>query len=98
VITIGTPHAGTWLARFSHLANGRQMRMRGDWLGELGLYATQERHAAFTCWYSNCDNIVFPTSSGALPGADNRLVRGVAHVDLAFDRTVMAQSLAAITS
>lgn len=94
VITIGTPHRGTWLGRFSHLANGRQMRLRSDWLGELGLYATEERHASFTCWYSNCDNIVFPTSTATLPGADNRLVRGVAHVDLAFEPEVLAHALA----
>ena len=96
VITIGTPHRGTWLGRFSHLANGRQMRLQSEWLGELALYATEERHAAFTCWYSNCDNIVFPTSTATLPGADNRLVRGEAHVDLAFNPEVMAHSLARI--
>lgn len=93
VITIGTPHRGTWLGRFSHLANGRQMRLQSEWLGELASYATQERHAAFTCWYSNCDNIVFPTSTATLPGADNRLVRGAAHVDLAFRPEVLAHAL-----
>ena len=30
----------------------------------------------FTCWYSNSDNIVFPTSVASLPGADNRLAAG----------------------
>jgi hypothetical protein len=33
-----------------------------------------------------------------LPGADNRLVRGVAHVQLAFRPEVMAASLELITS
>ena len=97
VITIGTPHRGTWLGRFSHLTNGRQMRLQSEWLGRLASYATEQRHASFTCWYSNCDNIVFPTSTATLPGADNRLVRGVAHVDLAFDRQVMDESFARIS-
>ena len=47
----------------------------------------------FTCWYSNCDNIVFPVSSAALPSADNRLVRGVAHVHLAFHPAIIEHSL-----
>ncbi|WP_298927416.1 alpha/beta fold hydrolase [uncultured Ramlibacter sp.] len=98
VITIGTPHRGTWLGRFSHLPNGRQMRLQSQWLGELGRGATADHHAGFTCWYSNCDNIVFPTSTATLPGADNKLVHGVAHVDMAFTPEVMSWCLARIAS
>jgi triacylglycerol esterase/lipase EstA (alpha/beta hydrolase family) len=94
VITIGTPHAGTWLARFSHGHNGRQMRQRSEWLNTLGGRETAGGNAPFTCWYSNCDNIVFPASTATLPGADNRFVPGVAHVALAFHPTVMRESLA----
>jgi len=96
VITIGTPHRGTWLGRFSKVTNGSQMRLSSDWLGKL----VQDEGAAgndkFTCWYSNCDNIVFPTSTATLPGANNRLVPGVAHVHMAFHRQVMMGSLAII--
>jgi len=98
VITIGTPHRGTWLGQFSHLRNGSQMRLQSEWLGELALYATETRHACFTCWYSNCDNIVFPVRTATLPGADNRLVRGVAHVDLAFADEVIEGTLAKIAA
>jgi pimeloyl-ACP methyl ester carboxylesterase len=91
VITIGTPHRGTWLGQFSHLKNGRQMRMGGEWLRKLG--ESQLRFERFTCWYSNCDNIVFPPSTATLPGADNRLVRGTAHVAMAFDEHVMSASI-----
>jgi pimeloyl-ACP methyl ester carboxylesterase len=97
VITIGSPHHGTWIARFSQVSNGRQMRQRSEWLRQLERPADPERYAKFTCWYSNCDNIAFPASTGALPGADNRLVRGAAHVDLGFRPEVMADSLARIT-
>lgn len=102
IITIGTPHRGTWLARFSHLTNGRQMRHDCDWqqtlvARELALHP--QRHAEqFVCWYSNTDNIVFPASTATLPGADNRLVRGAAHVALAFHPRVMAESLAMVAS
>jgi hypothetical protein len=90
VVTIGTPHQGTWLGRFSHTANGRQMRLGGKWISELGL---EPAAACFTCWYSNCDNVVFPASAAMLPAADNRLVRGAAHVELAYEPRVFAHVL-----
>lgn len=96
VITIGTPHHGTWLARFSKVTNGKQMRPSSEWLQQITQGATAQQHARFTCWYSNCDNIVFPSATATLPGADNRLVPGVAHVQLAFHAQVMRASLAKI--
>jgi len=89
VITIGTPHRGTWLGRLSHTINGRQMRLDGAWVSRL---AQDADGTAFTCWYSNCDHIVFPASAATLPGADNRLLRGPAHVELAFEPQVMAHA------
>lgn len=94
VVTIGSPHRGTWLARFGHADNGRQMRLDADWQRELDLDMPADRHTRFTCWYSNCDNIVFPTSTATLPGADNRLIRGAAHVQMAFLPQVMESTLA----
>ncbi|MDO9401099.1 MAG: alpha/beta fold hydrolase [Polaromonas sp.] len=94
VVTLGTPHRGTWLARFSYVANGRQMQLSSHWQQQLDRGALPDRHASFTCWYSNCDNIVFPSSSATLPGADNRLVHGAAHVQLAFLPQVMLATLA----
>ena len=94
VVTIGTPHRGTWLARFGHGHNGRQMRLLSDWQMQLDHEMPADRHALFTCWYSNCDNIVFPASTATLPGAHNRLIRGAAHVQLAFVPQVMQATLA----
>ena len=93
VITIATPHRGTWLGRFSHLRNGRQMQLDSPWLAELARHSPKPGGAGFTCWYSNCDNIVFPVATATLPSADNRLLRGAAHVDLAFRPEVMQASL-----
>lgn len=83
VVTIGTPHFGTWLGQFSAVTNGLQMRLNSDWLRRLQASEPPERYRRFTCWYSNCDNIVFPTGTAALPGASNHLVPGVAHMTLA---------------
>lgn len=84
IVTIGTPHQGTWLARFSHSLNGQQMRLASDWQSQLDVGMPTGRRALFTCWYSSSDNIVFPTTTATLPGADNRLIRGKAHVQMAF--------------
>ena len=94
-VTIATPHRGTWLAgRLGRTVNGREMRMGGEWLRKIQGERASTRQVPFTCWYSNCDNIVFPTSVATLPGADNRLVPGRAHVELAFDPQVMRETLA----
>jgi pimeloyl-ACP methyl ester carboxylesterase len=96
VITIGAPHRGTWLARFSRLTNGRQMQIDSAWLLALAQAEGAQAHGRFICWYSNCDNVVFPVSTATLPGADNRFVPGMAHVDLAFDAKVIEESLGLI--
>jgi pimeloyl-ACP methyl ester carboxylesterase len=101
VITIGTPHHGTWISRFSHVPNGRQMRQNHEWLGALSAgehAALATPYQRFVCWYSNADNIVFPASTAMLAGADNRHVPGVAHVALAFHPRVMRESLAMLAS
>jgi triacylglycerol lipase len=82
-ITIGTPHQGTWLARFAVSLNGRQMRQGSRWLATLLAREPAGRAHRFTCFYSHCDNIVFPPAAATLPGADNRHLDGVAHVHMA---------------
>lgn len=89
VVTIGTPHTGTWLARFSRLPSGRQMRQDSPWLQALQAEERSRQQPPFTCWYSDCDNVVFPPRCATLPYADNRLLPGFAHVDLAFHPAVM---------
>jgi hypothetical protein len=94
VVTIATPHHGTWLGRLSPTTNGRQMALHSDWLAQLARDEPPRRSRLFTCYYSNCDNIVFPTSVATLAHADNRLAPGVPHVALAFDARVMGEVLA----
>ena len=94
IVTIGTPHRGTWLARLGRTANGQQMRVASEWLMALEHDCAALPPTRFTCWYSDCDNIVFPVATATLPGADNRLVRGMAHVDLAFHPEVIRETFA----
>lgn len=82
-ITIGTPHHGTWLARFATTRNSRQMQQVSRWLQTLAAREPAARARQFTCFFSHCDNIVFPASTATLAGADNRHLSGVAHVHMA---------------
>jgi pimeloyl-ACP methyl ester carboxylesterase len=94
VVTIGSPHHGTWLGRAGHTTNARQMRLGSPWLQALAADETPGQWQRFTCFWSHCDNIVFPASSATLPGADNRHLEAVAHVDLVNRREVLAEVLA----
>jgi len=82
-VTLGTPHHGTWLARFAVTTNGHQMQPGSAWLRALAAREPGHRATQFTCFYSHCDNIVFPPSTATLLGADNRHLPGVAHVHMA---------------
>jgi len=91
VVTIGTPHHGTWIARWGRTVNGTEMRLKSPLVTRLAEAGTAQRHALFTCFYSNCDNIVFPASTATLLGADNRHLPGVAHVQMAFHESVFGE-------
>jgi triacylglycerol lipase len=88
VVTIGTPHTGTWLAHFAMTENARQMREGSHWLRDLESDEPSSTRAMFTCYFGHCDNIVFPAHNATLNGATNLHVPGVAHVHLAFHRPI----------
>lgn len=88
IITIGTPHSGTWLARYGRTVNSREMSLNSPWLTDLTAQSPARRHKLFTCFYGNCDNIVFPASTATLAGADNRHIPATAHVHMAFQEVV----------
>ena len=82
-ITLGAPHHGTWLARYAMSPNGRQMQRGSPWLAALAEHEGGRIASRLTCFYSHCDNVVFPASTAAYPGADNRHLVGCAHVQMA---------------
>ena len=98
VVTIGTPHRGTRIGeRLLHppaLQNAAQMRRGSNWLRTLAQKEANARYSNFTCYYSDCDNIVTPASAATLVGADNRLRKGVPHVALALDEKILRETLA----
>lgn len=94
IVTLGSPHGGTWTAHFGHSRNARQLRPASDWLQALDRDSSPAWQHAFVCFYSNADNMVFPPRCATLPGADNRLLPGLAHVQMAWRPEVMAEVMA----
>lgn len=91
VVTLATPHRGTWMARFAHGLPALQMRTDSPWLQRLG---PPPSDVPFSCWWSCCDNIVFPFPVATLPGQDAHRLDDVAHVQLVFDERVWRFCLA----
>ncbi len=84
IVTIATPHRGTWMARFGRTANGLEMRVDSLWLQALSARESLALRPRFTCFWGHCDNIVFPTAGAMLDGADNRHLPATPHVAMAF--------------
>lgn len=94
LVTLGSPHQGTWTAHFGHSPNARQLRPGSPWLQALNQTWPEVWAQQMVCFYSNADNMVFPPSCATLPGADNRLLQGLAHVQIAWRPEVMEAVLA----
>ena len=96
-ITLGTPHRGTWLARFGTGRNVAQMRPDCDWLRALATRETATaRVTPITVVLSHHDNIVAPQSIQTLDGVRTIELAGRGHVELAYDREVWSHVAGAI--
>lgn len=93
LITLGTPHQGTALARFGPGENAVQMRRGSAWLRDLAAFETPARRARIVSIYTHHDNIVAPQDSGILAGARNIAFGGVGHVALCANPRVLAEVL-----
>jgi triacylglycerol lipase len=98
VFTLGTPHQGTVIAGASHTENGRQMRRASPWLQHNASHLPDSFAKQLTCYFSHCDNIVFPASTASWVGADNRHIEGYAHVELVFAPEIQQACWAALES
>lgn len=82
LVTIASPHGGTRLGAHGRGLNIGQMRVGSGWLAQLSAREPAGLRSRSTCFWSHCDNIVFPTRSATLPGADNRHLAVTPHVHM----------------
>lgn len=98
IITIGSPHHGTALAAWGRSRLALQMRMGSDFLQTLQARDTPARLSRMTCYWSMCDNVVFPANSATLPGARNIHLPGLPHVGLAMAAPIFDDVLQRLTN
>lgn len=76
VITLGSPHGGTRMARFGQGRNARQMRLGSPWVKELTQLTDVD------AFWTPCDQIVNPAETAILPGSRAHRLDGVGHMGL----------------
>ena len=81
LITLGTPHAGSELARLGMGENARQMIPGSPWLKALAHQTTLPETIVI---YSRHDNYVLPASNQELPGAINKPINALGHLAMLF--------------
>lgn len=82
LITLGTPHHGSRMARLGIGANAREMEPGSGWLAWLGSRGIPERTRCVSI-YSAHDNFVTPQESSRLAApAENHRLAGIGHLAL----------------
>ncbi|NNM65308.1 MAG: alpha/beta fold hydrolase [Burkholderiales bacterium] len=84
VITVGSPHAGAWTARYANTIQAVQMRPGSAWLRNLLDLESGQRQPPMHCIAGDCDQLVYPIRTALLPGAQTLRLRGTGHLALAF--------------
>jgi triacylglycerol esterase/lipase EstA (alpha/beta hydrolase family) len=98
LVTLGTPHHGTALARLGLGENAVQMRQGARWLRLLADSEDAATRALVTSIYTHHDNIVSPQTSSVLPGARNIEFGGIGHVALGANPRVLAEVMREISA
>lgn len=88
VVTVGTPHQGTYHAQFSRGINVEQMRLKSHWLAELAASESTRRRAKFVCMYSRHDNLIAPYPNAILPGSRAIEFEHIGHLTMLDDSEV----------
>lgn len=94
VITLGSPHRGTAMARTGRGHNVRQMAWASPWLRQLAASETSVARARITSIFSWHDSIVGPAGASWLEGARHIPFSGIGHVSLLCDARVRDTVLA----
>lgn len=99
LVTLGSPHAGSQLARVAPVLVGRQLRPNSELMRELA--GPARCSTRFVAIYSDRDEVVVPNRSARLEHPDlsvtRQLVRGVGHLSLLVNGAVAHAIATALT-
>jgi triacylglycerol lipase len=99
LVTLGSVHHGTQLAKLGIGPNARQMRIGNPWLVALGKTDAVPLPPGSVSIYSCHDNYVFPQETGSwLEGATNIAIGGVSHVGMAVSPRLLGKLLEVLES
>ncbi|WP_176256690.1 esterase/lipase family protein [Derxia lacustris] len=96
LVTLGSPHRGTWFAQLFLSPNVRQMRIGSDFLRELAEVEADRPAQDRICLWSRHDNVVTPQLSARLPGAREVAIERIGHLSLICTPRSIALLLAAL--
>jgi triacylglycerol esterase/lipase EstA (alpha/beta hydrolase family) len=86
LITLGSPHHGTVLARLIGGMNVKQMRPNNAWLKALEKSEAQQTKVPTVCIYSCHDNFIAPQESAKLSYAKNIPIAGTGHIEMTCEK------------
>jgi pimeloyl-ACP methyl ester carboxylesterase len=89
VVTLGSPHQGTRMARRAWSPNAQQMAWRSGWLKALAASESDAVRALFRIAITAQDNIVFPQRVQVLPGIQATVFEGIGHLQMCLARPVI---------
>jgi len=98
IVTLGSPHHGSLLARLLPGLPYRQMQPDSGWLARLNAAQEGRFPVPVTCIYGANDNLVRPTWSAALEGATRIELEGLGHLSLLTAQAAIDCTLAALTA
>ena len=98
IVTIGTPHRGSQLARAAAGRCAAEMIPGGEWLARLEADETRAPGTPSLCIFSWHDSLVAPQDSAQLPGVDALALERLGHLQLLLDPAVHRKVAAEIAA
>ncbi len=93
LVTIATPHHGTWLAHFGFSPGVRQMRPGSVFLRDLDSDVDHFHHVRWITIRTPLDLMILPSSSSKLPWAQNLTYPVLIHPLLVWDNRVIHRTI-----